>query len=104
MVKGGVLEPMGIAAAKEAILQAQGLFTNWRFTGVEDVGVGKVFQQYLRTDTRVRFVPSNIADPKTGRIRDKKARFEYQVAPWLDNGIILISIGFLLDFCWVSFN
>lgn len=106
VVKGGVLKPMGIEKAKGEILQAQAMFPNWETTGVEDVGTGKVFMQYLRTDSRVRFLPSNIKDPKSGKIKDKKTRFEYEVSPWLENSVIrisdentpfLIALRYLLD-------
>jgi len=90
VLKGGVLKPMGIEKAKEAILQAQQMFSGWITTAVEGVGVGKMFQQYLRLDNRVRFRDSNIANPQ-GKIRDKKARFEYEIAPWLENAALLIS-------------
>ena len=62
--------------------------------------------QYLRTDSRVRFLPSNIKDPKSGKIKDKKTRFEYEVSPWLENSVIrisdentpfLIALRYLLD-------
>jgi len=89
-LRGGVLKPMGILAAKEVILQAQAMFVNWITTSVEGVGAGKMFQQFLRLDSRVKFRDSNITDPK-GIIRDKKARFEYEIAPWLENAVILIS-------------
>lgn len=91
VITGGVLKPMGMVAAKDAILQAQAMFSNWETTGVEDVGSGKLFMQYLRTDSRVRFLPSNIKDPKSGRVKDKKTRFDSEVAPWLESGIIRIS-------------
>ena len=66
------------------------MFTNWRTTGVEGVGGGKMFQQYLRTDARVRFQDSSIANPK-GRVLDKAARFDAEIAPWLESAVIRIS-------------
>lgn len=90
VLKSGVLKEMGILKAKEAMLQAQSVFTNWKGTKVEGVGPGKIFQQYLRTDPNVLWTDSNIADPQ-GRVRDKKARFEGEISPWLDAGVLLIS-------------
>jgi len=91
VVKDGILKPMGIVKARDAILQAQAMFKNWETTGVEDVGAGKLFMQFLRTDSRVRFIASNIKNPKGGKIKDKKTRFEYEVSPWLESGVIRIS-------------
>jgi hypothetical protein len=91
VVKDGVLKPMGIVKAKDAILQAQVMFPKWETTGVEDVGVGKVFMQYLRTDSRVMFIPSNIKSPKDAKIRDKKLRFLNEIHPWIENAVIRIS-------------
>ena len=97
-LKGGVLKPMGIQAAREAILRAQAMFLNWITTAVENVGPGKMFMQFLRLDPKVRFRDSNIADPQ-GIIKDKLARFEGQVGPWLDAGILLISDDENDDYC-----
>lgn len=91
VVKNGVLKPMGIEKAKMAILNAQTMFKNWLTTGVEDIGVGKVFLQYLRTDSRVQAIASNIYNPKSGRINDKLTRFINEVSPWLESGVIRIS-------------
>lgn len=91
VIKDGVLKPMGIKQAKEAILQAQTMFPRWETTGVEGVGVGKVFQQYLRLDSRVRFLDSNIKTPDHKSVKDKLVRFEYEVAPHLESGLIRIS-------------
>jgi hypothetical protein len=90
VLKGGTLKPMGFMKAKDAMLQAQALFANWKTTGVEDVGVGKPFMQFLRNFPDVKFVPSNIIDPK-GRINDKRARIEAELAPWLESGVVKIS-------------
>lgn len=91
VVKDGVLKPLGIVKAKDAILQAQTMFRNWETTGVEDVGVGKVFMQYLRTDSRVQFVASNLKSLGDAKIRDKKLRFLNELHPWIESGVIRIS-------------
>ena len=90
VVKDIFLKQCSILDAKESILRAQSMFSNWRTTGIEDVGPGKVFKNYVKTDPRVRFVESSIADPK-GRVRDKEARFEGEIGPWLENMVIRIS-------------
>ena len=93
VVKGGVLKAMGIKAAKDVILQAQSMFTNWGTTGVENVGPGAVFCQYLRLDSSVRFRDSNLVDKQLGNksVQNKRLRFDNQVAPHLESGLIMIS-------------
>lgn len=91
VVVDGVLKRMGIVAAKDAILQAQSMFRNWRTTGVENVGGGAVFLQYLRTDPKVRCQDSNLSSPDHKRIADKKTRFLTEVHPWLEGAVIRIS-------------
>jgi hypothetical protein len=90
VLKDGYLKPVGFMGAKDAMLQAQSMFKNWKTCGVEDVGVGKAFQQFLRLFPGVQWVSSNIIDPK-GMIRDKRTRIEAELSPWLENGIIKIS-------------
>ena len=94
VVKDGVLKPMGIEMAKNAILQAQGMFSNWKTTGVENVGPGATFCQYLRLDSAVRFRPSDVIDKllngKMGS-RNKRDRFDKEVAPHLESGLVKIS-------------
>lgn len=90
VLKGGTLKPMGFMKAKDAIYQAQSMFKNWITTGVEDVGVGKAFMQFLRNFPDIMFVPSNIIDPH-GVIRDKRTRIEAELSPWLENGVVKIS-------------
>jgi hypothetical protein len=82
---------MGMEKAKLAILQAQEMFINWYTTGVEDVGVGKMFRQYLSMDSRVRHLPSNIKTPGYKGVLNKLERFEHEVAPHLESGMIKIS-------------
>ena len=91
VVVDGVLKRMGIVAAKDAILQAQSMFRNWRTTGVENVGGGLVFLQYLRTDPKVRCQDSNLSNPDKKRIADKKTRFLTQTHPWMESAVIRIS-------------
>ena len=91
VVVDGYLKPCGIIEAKDAMLQAQTVFPNWRTTGVENVGVGKVFLQYLRTDPRVRVQDSNLRGVGGGGIKSKEDRFLTETHPWLENAVIRIS-------------
>jgi hypothetical protein len=92
VVAGGFLKDCGILEAKDAILQAQTTFTHWRTTAVEDVGVGKVFKNYLRTDTRVKVQASDLSNPENGKgIQNKALRFQNEVHPWLESMVIRIS-------------
>ena len=91
VVVDGVLKQMGIVGAKDAILQAQSTFKNWRFTGVENTGGGAVFLQYLNTDPKVRAVASNLSTPGKKGISDKKTRFLTETHPWIESAVIRIS-------------
>jgi len=91
VVVDGVLKPCGILEAKEAILQAQSMFPNWRTTGVENVGGGAVFLQYLWLDSRVRCIDSGLTSPDHKRIADKKLRFLNETHPHMENAVIMIS-------------
>jgi len=91
VVVDGVLKRMGIVAAKDAILQAQSMFSNWRFTGVENAGGGAVFLQYLHTDPKIRAVASNLSTPGKKGIADKKTRFLTETHPWIEGAVIRIS-------------
>jgi len=91
VVIDGVLKPCGIMDAKDAILQAQTMFPNWRTTGVENIGGGAVFLQYLRLDSRVRAIGSDLSSPDHKRIADKKTRFLTETHPHLENAVIRIS-------------
>lgn len=91
VVKDGVLKPMGIEKAKLSILNAQSMFKNWKGAGVENVGVGKMFLQYLHLDSRVLAFDSNLKTPNKKGVADKLTRFSYEVGPHLDSGVIRIS-------------
>lgn len=92
VVKDGVLKPMGIENAKNTILNAQSMFgENWKGTGVEDVGVGKMFLQYLHLDSRIVAFSSNLKTPGKKGVSDKLTRFIYEVGAHLESGVIRIS-------------
>jgi hypothetical protein len=90
---GGTLKKCSMEQSKENILEAQTKFDNWGTTGVEDVGVGKIYLQYLWTDKRVRAVASDLKLHKEikGRIKSKPDRILIELSPWLDNMVIRIS-------------
>lgn len=90
VVQGGYLKSVGIEEAKNAILQAQSMFPAWGTTGVEDVGPGKSFIQYIRLDPRVRLRKSNLYDEGKG-VQNKRARFDSECAPHLESGLVKIS-------------
>ena len=91
VVADGVLKQCGIVDAKEAIKQAQTIYPHWRNTGVENVGGGAVFIQYLRTDAAVRVVDSGLTWKAGGRMKSKPDRINLELSPWLENGVIRIS-------------
>ncbi len=91
VVVDGVLKECGISAAKEAILHAQSIYPNWQTTGVENVGGGAVFLQYLNEDHRVKAIASDLRDPSKKGIADKITRFDTLLSPWLESAVLKIS-------------
>jgi hypothetical protein len=93
LVIDGFLKQCGIVEAKEAILQAQSMFPRWGTTGVENVGGGAVFIQYLRTDSRVKVIDSGLTFTGQGKVKNKADRINIELSPWVESGIIQISDG-----------
>jgi hypothetical protein len=91
VVVDGVLRECGITGAKDDIKQAQTIYRNWRTTGVENVGGGAVFIQYLRTDSSIRVVDSGLTWEGKGRMKSKPDRVLLELSPWLENAVIRIS-------------
>lgn len=91
VVVDGVLRECGITGAKDDIRQAQTTYKNWRTTGVENVGGGAVFIQYLRTDPSIRVVDSGLTWNGKGRMKSKPDRVLLELSPWLENAVIRIS-------------
>ncbi|TXH10294.1 MAG: hypothetical protein E6R03_15685 [Hyphomicrobiaceae bacterium] len=89
VVVDGYLKACELTEARDAILAAQSLYPNWRITGVENVGVGKVFFQYLKTDPRIKAVDSNLS--QKGTVRSKEERIKHEVSPWMESATVLIS-------------
>ncbi|HEY6020779.1 MAG TPA: hypothetical protein VIY48_13055 [Candidatus Paceibacterota bacterium] len=91
LVVDGFLKQVGIVEAKDAILQAQTMFPRWRTTGVENVGGGAVFIQYLRTDSAVRVQDSGLTLNGKGKVKSKPDRINLELSPWVESGVIQIS-------------
>ena len=74
-------------------MDAQSRYPHWKYTAVENVGGGAGFIQSIRRNNKIRIVASDLApmDIETRRPRNKKARLEKELGPWLENGTIRIS-------------
>lgn len=93
LVVDGFLKACGIVEAKDAILQAQAMFPRWKTTGVENVGGGAVFIQYLRTIAGVRVIDSGLTLTGKGKVKNKADRINLELSPWVESGVIQISDG-----------
>jgi hypothetical protein len=91
VIVDGVLEQCTMLQAENYILSAQTRFSNWLFTAVENVGVGKIFIQSLMRNALLRVVPSGLKGISDGRVRSKKDRFLVEVAPLLESSDVLFS-------------
>jgi hypothetical protein len=90
VITGGVLEQCSLAQAENHILDAQGRFTNWLGTYVENVSVGKVALQAWKMNPAIRVYPSGLKDITDGKISSKKARIE-AVSKYFEDMTIRIS-------------
>lgn len=90
VIVGGVLEQCTQLQAENHILAAQGMFSNWQFSAVENVSVGKVFLQTLQRNANIRAVPSGLKDITDGKVSSKRDRV-LLMAKWFENGTIKIS-------------
>ena len=90
VIVDGVLEQCSQTQAENYILAAQGKFTNWQFSAVENVGVGKVFLQTLQRNSRIIAIPSGLKGVTDGKIASKRDRV-IQTHKWFENGMIRIS-------------
>lgn len=93
LVVDGFLKACGIVEAKDAIKQAQTMFSRWQKTGVENVGGGAVFIQYLRTDASVKVVDSGLTMTGKGKVKNKADRINLELSPWVESGVVQISDG-----------
>lgn len=84
------LKKCTLTEAKDAIIRAQDKYINLRYTGVENVGGGKVFYEYLITDPKVRVVKSDMTGLGSS-VRNKLDRQKTQISGWLENMTVLIS-------------
>jgi hypothetical protein len=87
VVIDGVLEQCNQLAAENYILSAQGKFSNWQYTAVENVGGGKGFIQTLRRNSKIRVVPSGLKDISDAKIRSKKDRLSKNSSKFEDMSI-----------------
>lgn len=85
-----ILKKCTLTEAKDIIVMAQDRYPNLRYTGVENVGPGKVFYEYLLTDPRVKVVKSDLSGLGSS-VRNKSDRQKTQVSGWLENMTVLIS-------------
>lgn len=90
VIVDGVLEQCSQTQAENYILAAQGKFTNWQFSAVENVGVGKVFLQTLQRNSRIIVIPSGLKGVTDGKIASKRDRV-IQTHKWFESGMIRIS-------------
>lgn len=91
VVVDGILEQCTMLQAENYILSFQTRFTNWLFTAVENVGVGKIFIQSLLRNALLRIVPSGLKGISDGRVRSKRDRILVEVAPLMESGDVLLS-------------
>lgn len=93
VITDGVLRQCSQLEAEAHILDAQSRYPHWKYTAVENVGGGAGFIQSIRRNNKIRIVASDLApmDIETKRPRNKKARLEKELGPWLENGTIRIS-------------
>lgn len=91
VVIGGVLDQCTMLQAENYILSAQNKYTNWQYTAVENVSVGKVFYQALLRNSAIRVVLSGLKGLTDARVRSKKDRWLNDAAKWFEDGTILIS-------------
>ena len=84
------LKKCSITEAKDAILMAQDKYPNLKYTGVENVGGGKVFYEFLITDPRVHVVKSDLSGMGSS-VRNKADRQKTQISGWLENMTVKIS-------------
>ncbi len=98
VVTGGILEHPTIAKAYGFIMQAQNNYVNWGMTHCESVGGGNVFRESaLAYYPQMKIMGSDLGKlvrrpgEGGGRAKNKKTRIQTELAPWLENGTIMIS-------------
>lgn len=97
VLRGGVLEQCNLNRAATHIMSAQSDYPNWLFSAVENVGMGLLFKETIRLiNPNLILVTSDLggirqAGEKAGKAKNKKTRIETELAPWLENAVILIS-------------
>lgn len=95
IIDDGILEQCTMLQAENHIIAAQGMFTNWGSTYVEDVSVGRVALAAWQRNPRMKVLASslNMKDVKgveQARITDKKQRMSL-ISRYFEDGSVLIS-------------
>ncbi len=85
VIADGVIDHCTQGQAESYILRAQEIFVGWLNVWVEAVGKGDDFAQVIRRNPTLRMIPYH---PGT---RKKERRWEIELAPWFENGIVRIS-------------
>lgn len=97
IVEGGELLQCTPNAAAGLLAALQSRFLRFKHTAVENVGIGMLFLETMRKiNPSLVVVGSDLGGirlkgEKAGKARDKSTRTRMELAPWLENGTILIS-------------
>jgi len=87
----GVLESCGLAQAINYMLAGQTRFKNCKPFTVENVGGGAMFIQAVRLNSTIRLIESGVRGITDKVVSDKRTRFLNNVAPYFEDGTILVS-------------
>ena len=95
---GGVLDRPTIGQAFNYMLAAQSNFVNYIYTFCENVGGGRVFISAAKLMfPHMKIMGSDLGKilklpgEGSGKAKNKKTRIQTELAPWLENGTLLIS-------------
>ena len=94
---GGVVEKCTLAQSTNHLAVSQKIFPNWRFTAVENVGMGLMYIQYARkANPNLLIVDSDLGGirmkgEKAAKAKNKKTRIQYEASSWIEDGTWLIA-------------
>lgn len=95
---GGEIGRLTMAQCFNVILAAQSNFLNWIQALCEDVSGGRVFRTAAKLMyPHMRIIGSDLGKliklpgEGSGKAKNKKTRIQTELAPWLENGTVLIS-------------
>lgn len=99
IVYGGELEKCSIQHSTGLLSSAMMFFTNHLGFFVEEVGIGKLYQETVKLinpSLGNRIIPSDLGGirmkgEKRGKAKNKEDRVRIEIAPFLENGTIFIS-------------